>query len=165
MLWSIESCQNRVSADRVSHDHVEGSGVDPSMLRVFKVLCWQVTRFQLITHIVHPRRQKNNRVVDYSIHSPFWNVLNTVVTIISCSLSLAQIGPFHLIPTLPPPNSEVSLMNPSQIFFTLDPLEITRLKPRTFEDRLKNVPIWPPVRFKIAPKHQVTKFKKKLYPM
>ena len=32
-----------------------------------------------------------------------------------------------------------------------------KFKPRTFEDRLKNVPIWPPVRFKIAPKHQVTK--------
>ena len=35
-----------------------------------------------------------------------------------------------------------------------------RLKPRTFEDGFKYVPIWPPVRFKIAPKHQVTKFKK-----
>ena len=108
--------------------------------------------------------KKNKRVVDYSIHSPFWNVLNTVVTIINCSLILAQIRPFHLIPTLPPPNSEVSLMNPSQIIFTLDPLEITRLKPRTFKDRLKNVPIWPPVRFKIAPKHQVTKFKKNYTP-
>ena len=95
------------------------------MLRALKVLRWQVTSFQLFAHVVHPRRQKNKRVVDFSIHSPFWNVLNTVVTFLSCSLSLAQIGPFYLLPTLPPPNSKVSIMNPSEIIFTQEPLKIT----------------------------------------
>ena len=36
MSWSIiESCQNRVSADPVSHEDITGSGIKPSRLRVF----------------------------------------------------------------------------------------------------------------------------------
>ena len=43
MLWSIDSCQNRVSADRIA-----GSGVDPSRSSIFEVIRWQVTSFQMI---------------------------------------------------------------------------------------------------------------------
>ena len=35
MVNIIESCQNRVSTDPVSHEDVAGSGIKPSWLRVF----------------------------------------------------------------------------------------------------------------------------------
>ena len=29
ILWSTDSCQNKVSAEPVSHDHIAGSGIQP----------------------------------------------------------------------------------------------------------------------------------------
>ena len=59
MLLSIDSRQNRVSADKsgvigscrwpVSPDSIVGSGVDPSCLSIFEVIRWQVTSFKMIT--------------------------------------------------------------------------------------------------------------------
>ena len=47
MLWSIDSCQNRVSADQY-HLTVSRAQVSTHQGRVFfKVICWQVTRFQM----------------------------------------------------------------------------------------------------------------------
>ena len=54
MLWSIDSCQNRISADQIwsltwSLDRIAGSGVDPIEVKYFyEVIRWQVNSFQMI---------------------------------------------------------------------------------------------------------------------
>ena len=48
MLWSIDSCRNRVSADRY-HLTVSRAQVSTHRGRVFfEVICWQVASFQMI---------------------------------------------------------------------------------------------------------------------
>ena len=48
MLWSIDSCQNWVSADQYLFYRIAGSGVDPSRSSIFEVIRWQVTSLQMM---------------------------------------------------------------------------------------------------------------------
>ena len=56
MLWSIDSCQNRVSADRY---HLAGSGVDPSRSNIFlklfadKLLVFKWSQAQVNFFLIH----------------------------------------------------------------------------------------------------------------